>query len=128
MEYLIIFSIAFAMILPLIIIYAKQTNNVQADVAQIQIYKVASKISDYAEQVYYMGEPSQRTLYIQFPEGINSVTLNGNLITFNVTTNDLTYLVVKETSANVTGNIKTFSGEHVLTIKAEVNKVNITEK
>jgi len=128
MEYLIIFSIAFMMILPLIIIYSRQTNNVQADVAQIQVYKVASKISDYSEQVFYMGEPSQRTLYIQFPAGINSVTLKGNLITFNVTTTDLTYLVVKETSANVTGTIRSFPGEHVLILKAQANIVNITER
>jgi uncharacterized protein (UPF0333 family) len=127
MEYLIIFAIAFAMTLPLIIIYSKQTGNMQADVAQIQIYKTASKISDYAEQVYYMGEPSQRTLYIDFPQGVNSVTINGNLIIFNVTTTDLTYDVVKETSANLTGTIKSFEGQHRIVFKAESNLVNISD-
>lgn len=127
MEYLIIFGIAFAMTLPLIVIYAKQTGNVQADVTHAQVYKVASKISDYAEQVYYMGEPSQRTLEINFPAGINHVTLNGSMIIFNVTTTDLTYDVVKETTANITGNIKTFEGMHVLVIKAESSFVSITD-
>jgi len=127
MEYLIIFGIAFAMTLPLIIIYATQTNNMQADVTQIQIYKAASKISDYAEQVYYMGEPSQRTLYIDFPKGINDVTISGTLITFNVTTTDLTYTVVKETTANLVGNIKHFEGQHRIVFKAESNVVNITD-
>ena len=56
MEYLIIFAVAFSMTIPLVIIYARQTGNIQADVTQAQMYKVASKISDYAEQVYYMGE------------------------------------------------------------------------
>jgi hypothetical protein len=127
MEYLIIFGIAFAMTLPLIVIYAKQTGNMRADVTQIQIYKTASKISDYAEQVYYMGEPSQRTLYIDFPEGINSVTVNGNIITFNVTTTDLTYSVVKETAANLTGTIEHFEGQHRIVFRAEANSVNITD-
>jgi uncharacterized protein (UPF0333 family) len=128
MEYLIVFAIAFAMTLPLIVIYGKQTGNIQADVTQAQIYKAASKISDYAEQVYYMGEPSQRTLEITFPAGINNVIINGNLITFSVTTTDLTYDVVKETAANLTGNIKNFEGKHVLTFRAESNFVNITDR
>lgn len=127
MEYLIIFSIAFMMTLPLIVIYAKQTNNFQADVTQVQIYKLASKISDYSEQVYYMGEPSQRTLNIQFPKGINSVTLNENMIIFNVTTSGLTYDVTKETTANVTGEINNFPGVHIIKFKAENNIVNITD-
>jgi len=127
MEYLIIFGIAFAMTLPLIIIYAKQTGNMRADVTQVQIYKTASKISDYAEQVYYMGEPSQRTLYVDFPEGINSVTINGSMIIFNVTTTDLTYVVVKETTANLTGTIKHFEGQHKIVFKATSNVVQITD-
>jgi hypothetical protein len=127
MEYLIIFGIAFAMTLPLIVIYAKQTGNMQADVTQMQVYKTASKITDYAEQVYYMGEPSQRTLYIDFPKGVNNVIISGNTITFNVTTTDLTYTVVKDTTANLTGNIKSFEGQHRIVFKAESNVVNITD-
>ena len=128
MEYLIIFTIAFMMTLPLIVIYSQQTQNVQADVTQVQIYKLATKISDYAEQVYYMGEPSQRTLIINFPKGINSVTISGNDILFNVTTTDLTYTVLKETTANLTGNIETFEGPHTIVFKAEANAVTITER
>jgi len=128
MEYLIIFAIAFAMTLPLIIIYAKQTGNIQADVANAQMHKVTSKISNYAEQVYYMGEPSQRTLEITFPNGINSIILQDNLIIFNVTTTDLNYMVMEETDANVTGSIRPFEGIHTLIFKAESNRVVITDK
>jgi len=128
MEYLIIFSIAFAMTLPLIVIYIQQTGNIQADVTHAQVYKVANKISDYAEQVYYMGEPSQRTLEITFPEGINSVSLENRTITFNITTADLTYDVAISTDANVVGEIRPFEGIHVLVFKAEFGIVNITDK
>jgi hypothetical protein len=128
MEYLIIFGIAFALTLPLIIIYAQQTSNIQADVTQMQIYKAASKISDYAEQVYYMGPPSQRTLNINFPTGVRSVTVEGHLIIFNVTTSDLSYQVVKETTANLTGNIRNFEGQHILTFVAQTDSVLITDK
>lgn len=128
MEYLIIFTIAFTMTLPLVIIYAKQTENVQADVTNAQIQKVANKITDYVNEVYFTGEPSQRTVTMTFPAGINSVELNGSLILFNITTTDLNYILVKETNANLTGEIKSFPGQHVLVFKAEQYYVNITEK
>jgi len=128
MEYLIIFGIAFMMTLPLIIIYSKQTSNVQADIAQIQVYKVASKIGDYSEQVYYMGEPSQRTLDITFPENIEDVSIQGNLIIFNVTSSGMHYQVVKETASNMTGTIQKFSGEHIITFIAGPSVVTITDR
>ena len=127
MEYLIIFSVAFMMTLPLLIIYAKQTGNVQADVTQSQMYTVSNRIRDYAEQVYYMGEPSERTLIIDFPRGINSVTLNGTTITFHITTTNLNYDVVEETSANLTGSIRSFPGEHVISFTAQDNDVLIID-
>jgi hypothetical protein len=128
MEYLIIFSIAFMMTLPLVVIYAKQTSNIHADITNAQVYKTASKIIDYAEQVYYLGPPSQRTLIITFPEGIRSVTIVDNTVVFNVTTADLSYQVVRDTAVNLTGHIKAFSGQHVLILRAESGYVNITDK
>ncbi len=128
MEYLIIFGIAFAMTLPLIIIYSQQTNNIQADLTQMQTYKAASKIADYSEQVYYMGAPSQRTLTIHFPPGVESVTLDNNQIIFNITTADLSYQIIKETTANVTGSIRPFEGQHILVFTAQINSVLIVDK
>jgi uncharacterized protein (UPF0333 family) len=128
MEYLIIFSIAFAMTLPLIIIYAKQAGNIQADVTYAQVYKVANKIGDHADEVYFAGRPSQRTVTLTFPSGITGVTFNGSLILFNITTSEMSYVLIKETSANVTGEIRPFEGKHVLVFKAERGYVNITDK
>jgi hypothetical protein len=116
------------MTLPLVIIYAKQTENVQADVTNAQIQKVANKIADYTNEVYFTGKPSQRTVTITFPSGINSVTLQGSLILFNVTTSDMNYILTKETNANLTGEIRSFPGQHVLIFKAEQDYVNITDK
>lgn len=128
MEYLIIFGIAFAMTLPLIIIYSKQAENMQADVTNAQIYKAANKIGDYADEVYFSGKPSQRTVIITFPSGIQSVTVNGSLILFNITTPELSYVLTEETNANLSGNIRPFEGEHVLVFKAEQDYVTITDQ
>jgi hypothetical protein len=128
MEYLMVFSVAFLMTLPLIIIYITQTQNVRADVTNAEMYKIASKISDYAEEVYFIGPPSQRTINLHFPEGIDSVTLTNNTIIFNVTTADRNYLVEKETIANISGTIKSFEGQHIIVFKAEQNHVTIMDQ
>jgi len=75
-----------------------------------------------------MGSPAQRTLYINFPDGITSVSVQGSMITFNITTSDLSYQMVKETAANLTGTIKNFEGPHVIVFQAINNYVNITDQ
>ena len=128
LEYLMVFAVAFLMTLPLVIIYITQTQNVRADVTNAEMYKIASKIVDYAEEVYFIGPPSQRTIEIYFPAGINSVTLSNNMLIFNVTTTDHNYLVEKETVANITGAIRSFEGQHEIVFKAEQDYVEITDQ
>jgi len=127
MEYLLVFGIALAMTIPLVIIFVSQTQNIRADIADAQINTAATKIIDNAETVYYMGEPSQRTLEVEFPYGVNSVSLSNSMLTINITTSDRSYLVIMETVANITGNIKTFSGMHVIVFKAINNTVVISD-
>jgi uncharacterized protein (UPF0333 family) len=128
MEYMIVFGIAFTLTLPLLIIYAKQTENVQADVTNAQVYKAANKMGDYADEVYFSGKPSQRTVTITFPKGITQVTSEGTLLLFNVSTAELDYVLTKETNTNLSVNIGSYEGPHVLVFKAEQDYVSITEK
>jgi hypothetical protein len=128
MEYLAIFSVAIVMTFPLIIIYSAQTQNVRADITNAEIQKVASTILDSAEEVYFMGEPAQKTITIDFPEGITGVSINENNLVFNVSTAELDYEVKKETIANLTGEIRKFTGPHIISFYAQGNLVNITDK
>lgn len=127
-EYLIVFTIAIAMTLPLIVMFVIQTNNVKADITSAEIQKASSKIIDYAQEVHYMGAPAQKTLIVHFPDNINSIDITQNKITFNITTSDLNYLIIEETSMNLSGSIRTFEGNHYLTFKAVNNSVLITDK
>ncbi len=127
-EYLAVFSIALIITLPLIIIFVTQTNNLQADITNAEVNRIVSKIVDNAETVYFMGEPAQKTLAIDFPPGIQSIAVNSSFISFNVTTTDLNYVMVKETVANLTGSLRTFHGTHVIVFKAVNNTVLITDQ
>jgi len=128
MEYLAIFSIAALMIIPLIIIFVVQSQNIQADITGSQAEKAASTIISSAEEVYFMGEPAQKTIELQFPSGIEQVTISGTTMTFRIQTAELNYDIFKDARFNMTGNLDSFEGKHIITIKAQNSMVNITEK
>jgi len=128
MEYLAIFSIAFMMTIPLIIIYAVQTQNAQADITNAEIYRSASKIMDSAEEVYFMGDPAQKTLDVSFPKGITEVLIYENSIIFNITSGELQYELAIDTIANLTGSIRSHDGPHIITFTSVNNQVVINDK
>jgi uncharacterized protein (UPF0333 family) len=127
MEYLAIFSFAFLLTMPLLIIYVTQTGNLNADITGVQAYNALSKIVESAEEVYGFGEPAQKTINVDFPKGIENVIITDNSITFNITTTDSNYPMPKDTFANITGSIRSYEGPHRIVIKAIGSQVNISD-
>lgn len=127
-EYMAVFAIAALMTLPLILIFSVQSSNVKTDITLSQAEKVASEIINSAKEVYFMGPPAQKTIQVEFPEGIESVTVSPTYILFVLETNPGTVELYKESSFELQGAIEDFSGPHVLIIKAENNHVSIEEK
>ncbi len=127
MEYLIIFSVAFFMTLPLIIIFTTQTSNLQSDIANAQLDRAATLITDAAQEVYFMGPPAQKTVRITFPSGIQSVSVQSNELIFNMTSATYNYDYIKETAINLSGSLKKFEGPHFIVIKAQADDVLLTD-
>lgn len=127
MEYLGIFSLTFFMTLVLIIIFTTQANNIQTDITNAQIDRVANEIGDAVNEVYFMGEPAQKTIRLQFPDGIQTIEVQTRQIIFNISTADLTYQYVKEVETNITGSLQTFEGTHAVVVKAQGNQVVISD-
>jgi hypothetical protein len=123
MEYMIIFSIAFLMALPLIVIFASQTNNLQSDIASAQLDKAATHIIDAVEEVYYMGQPAQKTIRITFPSGIQSIDITSYGLVFNMRSSTRDYQYVKETPVNLSGSLQTFEGVHIIVVQAREHDV-----
>lgn len=128
MEYLAVFAITALMIIPMILIFTTQSSHLKAEIINAQLDKASSEITDSAEEVHYMGPPTQKTIKVTFPEGIKSIQTLNKLLVFNVQTESVEYQFNRETIANITGNLKTYEGIHILTIKAEEGYVNITDK
>ncbi len=118
LEYLLITGFAFLFIAPLIAVFYSQSQSLNEDVQKSQAERVASAITEAANQVYYLGEPSKKSLLVYMPQGVESVTINQNYVSFKLSSLAGSYEVVKWSDANLTGSIATFAGLHKVEVKA----------
>jgi uncharacterized protein (UPF0333 family) len=127
MEYMAIFSIAVLMTLPLIIIFVTQQGNIKADITNAQAQRAATEIISAAEEVYFMGPPAQRTIRVTFPEGIQGIDISQTTFMMSLTTAELDYMVIKDSAANMTGNLSITPGQKTIVLRAEAAQVIITD-
>jgi len=128
LEYLIIFSISFILLIPLIIIFVTQTQHMQEDITNAQLDKLSSDISDAASEVYFLGPPAQKTVRVTFPTGIKSIDFEPYGLVFHVQVNELAFDFVKEVSVNLTGSLQSFEGPHVIVVQSQGSSVHIIDK
>lgn len=128
LEYLAIFSFAIFLTIPLISIYFIQQNNIQADIVGARANKIANDIVDTSEEVFYMGSPAQKILRVNFPNYIQEVIVAPGGISFVIDTGTINFDIFVASSVNLTGNISSFEGLHVLVIKNEGGYVSIQEQ
>ncbi len=126
-EYLIIVGFALAMTLPLLLIFNSQSKSINEEVTYAQTNKIADEIIIAVDSVYYLGEPSTKTIKVYFPEFIKDVQINNHSISFFVESSAGDYEVVKWAATTIDGEIKKFQGLHVLTIRANPNNVTIID-
>ena len=126
-EFLIVVGIAFLMTIPLILIFYQQSANLNTEITSSQVDKVASEIRDAADEVYYLGSPSKKTVSIYMPEGVQSVSVVNDKIIFFVDSAEGDYEVVKWTVANLTGSIESHRGIHHVSVEAYDTYVDIND-
>lgn len=128
MEYLIVFTMAFFMTIPLIIIFSVQTNNMQSDIAGAQLNKMASELVDAAEKVYFLGSPSQKVIEVTFPTGIDNITIESNSLVFYMRGENYDYVHYEDTLVNLTGSLRSDSGVRPVKVVALGDEVQITDE
>jgi hypothetical protein len=119
MEYLIILGFVAIITIPLAIIFHTHSKETTAEITSAQIYQISKRISDGAETVFYLGEPSKLTIKTYFPRNVNSILIGSNEIVFNVKAGERTDEIVVYTPINVSGNISTYEGVHYITIESK---------
>jgi len=129
MEYLFIMGFAFLLIAPLLVVYYEQTTRLGDETASATIERAASQLAEAADTVYYLGAPSMRTITVDLPDNVQSVTIQGKSIAFRVGSANGEYEQVAWSAANLTGGFTITKGPHVIVLTATPNdRVNITEQ
>lgn len=127
MEYLAIFSITAIMIIPMIFIFSTQSSYLKAEVINAQLDKAGSEIADSAEEVYYMGPPTKKTIKVVFPEGVNEVSFAKKALIFNISTDNLNYDYFRPIVPTLNISISNYEGTHIIVLEAEETYVSVTE-
>lgn len=110
LEFLMIVSVSLVMSMPLVLIFTNQQDNIRSDIISAQIERVATSVADTADEVYYMGPPAQKTVRIDFPQGINEIKLESNQIIFVMDVGGANYEVVREVVGTLEGNVSSGEG------------------
>jgi len=127
MEFLMIVGMALLMTFPLIIIFFQQQENLRTEIGASQLDKVASEIRDAADEVYYLGAPSKKTVTVYMPEGVKDINISASRIKFLVESPGTDYELVKWSVTNLTGTIQIYSGVHCIYAQASDTIVTINE-
>jgi uncharacterized protein (UPF0333 family) len=129
MEYIMIAAFSLMVAIPLVVLFFTSSRDYNEEVAISQANKVVDEIMSASKQVYYLGEPSKKTITVYFPQsihGINITDINGKGIIDFYMRPAGTIVTVRRTAVfNISGNLSTYPGTHVITIKAENNTIFI---
>ena len=128
-EYLIIIGFVTLITIPLILIYYTFTQESTDDINSVQIDQIGKKIVDAAESVYYLGEPSQTTIRVKIPPNVVLADLSADYeVVFRLKTKQGEVDIVQNSAVNITGYLPTNEGTYLITIRAQLNFVNVTYK
>ena len=126
MEYLVIVGFVAVIVIPMIILFYSYADRTEDEIISNQIQKISLKISDSAEAMYYLGEPSRTRLRAYFPKNIDSISIGNNEVLFVVKTKEGLDHVVVYTPVPVEGSIDTHEGYHNINIRSRGSYVEIT--
>ncbi len=125
MEYLLVFGFALFLILPLVGVYMLQQENVQTDISVAQSERVLREMVLSAEEIYFMGEGSQRVKEINFPPRVENLKFEENYVSLNVRGRSASITVSQPTRAIIIGEIEAYEGSHRLVFRNTGGQVEI---
>ena len=129
MEYVMMMGFTLLLLMPTIIIFATEQNNIKSDIAASHATQIARKLAEKSEEMFYQGAPSRTTIKISIPHGVENITFQNQdvVVGFRNQENVLNE-IIESTSVNITGFIDVKnSGVYFIQIKAEGDYVNVTQ-
>ncbi len=126
-EFITIFGFVFLMMIPLIVVFFDQLGTVRDAVSSNHLRNIAIKITDKADTMYYLGQPSKTTIRAHFPEHIEYINITQRTVIFGYRTSINNIQEITSTSlVNISGNISVMPGIHYIEIESSGDEVLIT--
>ncbi|MDO8740018.1 MAG: hypothetical protein Q7J54_00400 [Candidatus Woesearchaeota archaeon] len=117
-EYMIIIGFVALVLIPLIVIFYKQGASTKDQITTSEADQIAKKITDAADSVYYMGEPSKMTLKLYMPENVKEISFSGREIRFKVATANGMTDITSVAATNMMGSIDNSQGIKFIVVEA----------
>ncbi|VVB99633.1 Uncharacterised protein [uncultured archaeon] len=128
-ETLVLAGFALAFILPLVFLFLSSSNSELGKTGIAQAKISARTIADEAGEIYLQGAGAQKTILVNFPEGIRNASVENGLVVLSIDADSRTQDIVASTFANVTGNLsgKRSAGlQRIRLVNTDGTFVNIT--
>jgi len=126
MEFMILLGFIMIVSIPMIVIYQGYSADTQYQLTQNQVKKIANKIVDNAESVYFLGPPSMTTIRVSFPYNVKRININDSEISIALYYKGTSNEIVVPSSVNLTGSLNTTGGVKKITIRSMGNLVRIS--
>lgn len=126
MEYIVIVGFVAVLVIPMLLIFYTYADRTEDEIISNQVQKIGHTISDSAEAMYYLGEPSRTKIRAYFPKNINNITIGNNELVFTVNVKEGLDQVVVYTPIPIQGTLDEHSGYHNIQIRSMGNYVEIT--
>jgi hypothetical protein len=127
-EYIVIVGFALLATIPLLLLYASQSADIENKVGSGQALQVARLIVDSSESVYYLGPPSKTTLKVYIPREVQDIQFHNTQVILKYRQKGQSSIsdITQEGKVNMTGTIDERRGLRKLTIQATDAGVTIS--
>ncbi len=126
-EYLVIVGFVAVIVIPMLLIFYTYADRTEDEVISNQVNKIGLKVSDAAEAMYYLGEPSRTRVRAYFPKNINTITVGNNELVFIIHTKEGEDDIVLYTPVPIQGSLDVHSGYHNINVRSRGSYVEITD-
>jgi len=125
-EYLIIVSVAFMILIPTILYLNQTFIGYNDDNKLSKASETVKKIGQTADWVYSQGPPAKQTIEIFIPKDLEEISLNNKTVLFKVRTSAGVSDVFYESVAPLNGTVPSNSGYYFVSLTAFQDYVNIS--
>jgi len=126
-EYLIIVGFVTFVVISLFLLAYLYSGIIRDRIRTSQLDAFAVKIIDVSEEVYYSGEPSLSTIKAYLPENVKTIEIQDDNLIFTLETSSGITKTAYSSKVPISGSFTAVPGIKKLKIKAEADKVEISQ-